>query len=65
MCNLWEGTIERDTIAKLNENFWSNGCRIISSSREAFIIEQGYLATESAGRQVRLRKTGKTSVADI
>ena len=24
-----------------------------------FIIEQGYLATESAGRQVRLRKRGK------
>jgi adenylate cyclase len=23
-----------------------------------FVIEQGYLATESAGRQVRLRKTG-------
>jgi hypothetical protein len=26
---LWEGTIERDTIAKLSENFWSNGCRTI------------------------------------
>lgn len=26
-----------------------------------FIIEQGYLATESAGRQVRLRKTGKAT----
>ena len=26
-----------------------------------FIIEQGYLATESAGRQVRLRKTNKTA----
>jgi adenylate cyclase len=26
-----------------------------------FVIEQGYLATESAGRQVRLRKTGKTT----
>jgi adenylate cyclase len=26
-----------------------------------FIIEQGYLATESAGRQVRLRKTGNTT----
>ena len=25
------------------------------------IIEQGYLATESAGRQVRLRKTGNTT----
>jgi adenylate cyclase len=25
------------------------------------IIEQGYLATESAGRQVRLRKTGKAT----
>jgi len=25
-----------------------------------YIIEQGYLATESAGRQVRLRKKGKT-----
>jgi len=25
------------------------------------IIEQGYLATESAGRQVRLRKKGKTA----
>ena len=25
-----------------------------------FIIEQGYLATESLGRQVRLRKTNKT-----
>ena len=24
----------------------------------SFVIEQGYLATESAGRQVRLRKTG-------
>jgi CYTH domain-containing protein len=27
----------------------------------SFVIEQGYLATESAGRQVRLRKTGKTA----
>ena len=26
-----------------------------------FIIEQGYLATESAGRQVRLRKTGSAA----
>jgi adenylate cyclase len=26
-----------------------------------FIIEQGYLATESAGRQVRLRKSGKAT----
>jgi adenylate cyclase len=26
-----------------------------------FIIEQGYLATESAGRQVRLRKIGSTT----
>ena len=26
-----------------------------------FIIEQGYLATESAGRQVRLRKIGKAT----
>ena len=26
-----------------------------------FIIEQGYLATESVGRQVRLRKTNKTA----
>jgi adenylate cyclase len=26
-----------------------------------FIIEQGYLATESAGRQVRLRKRGKAT----
>ena len=26
-----------------------------------FIIDQGYLATESAGRQVRLRKTGKAT----
>jgi adenylate cyclase len=26
-----------------------------------FIIEQGYLATESAGRQVRLRKAGKAA----
>jgi CYTH domain-containing protein len=26
-----------------------------------FVIEQGYLATESAGRQVRLRKTHKTA----
>ena len=26
-----------------------------------FIIEQGYLATESAGRQVRLRKTGSAT----
>ena len=25
------------------------------------VIEQGYLATESAGRQVRLRKTGKAT----
>ena len=25
------------------------------------VIEQGYLATESAGRQVRLRKTGNTT----
>jgi len=28
MFSLWEGSIERETIAKLNENFWSNGCRI-------------------------------------
>jgi hypothetical protein len=28
MFNLWQGTLERDTIAKLNENFWSNGYRI-------------------------------------
>ena len=27
----------------------------------SFVIEQGYLATESAGRQVRLRKTGNTT----
>jgi adenylate cyclase len=27
----------------------------------SLIIEQGYLATESAGRQVRLRKTGNTT----
>ena len=26
-----------------------------------FIIDQGYLATESAGRQVRLRKSGKAT----
>ncbi|MGE5208779.1 MAG: CYTH domain-containing protein [Alphaproteobacteria bacterium] len=26
-----------------------------------FVIEQGYLATESAGRQVRLRKTGRAT----
>ena len=26
-----------------------------------FVIEQGYLATESAGRQVRLRRTGSTT----
>lgn len=26
-----------------------------------FVIEQGYLATESAGRQVRLRKTANTT----
>src|SRR5215472_11615533 len=26
-----------------------------------FVIDQGYLATESAGRQVRLRKTGKAT----
>jgi adenylate cyclase len=26
----------------------------------SFVIEQGYLATESAGRQVRLRKAGST-----
>jgi CYTH domain-containing protein len=26
-----------------------------------FVIEQGYLATESAGRQVRLRKSGKAT----
>jgi adenylate cyclase len=26
-----------------------------------YVIEQGYLATESAGRQVRLRKKGKTA----
>src|SRR5919204_6770311 len=26
-----------------------------------YIIEQGYLASESAGRQVRLRKKGKTA----
>jgi len=29
--------------------------------RRHWIIEQGYLATESAGRQVRLRKTGKAT----
>jgi len=29
--------------------------------RRHFIIEQGYLATESAGRQVRLRKRGKAT----
>ena len=27
----------------------------------SLVIEQGYLATESAGRQVRLRKTGKAA----
>jgi adenylate cyclase len=27
----------------------------------SLVIEQGYLATESAGRQVRLRKTGNTT----
>src|SRR5215468_560482 len=27
----------------------------------SFVIEQGYLATESAGRQVRLRKRGRTA----
>jgi adenylate cyclase len=27
----------------------------------SFVIEQGYLATESAGRQVRLRKRGHTT----
>ena len=27
----------------------------------SFVIEQGYLATESAGRQVRLRKTDSTA----
>jgi adenylate cyclase len=27
----------------------------------SFVIDQGYLATESAGRQVRLRKTGNTT----
>ena len=27
----------------------------------SFVIEQGYLATESAGRQVRLRKRGHTA----
>ena len=29
MSNLWLETIEDNTIAKLNENFWSRGCRII------------------------------------
>jgi hypothetical protein len=29
MFNLWLETIEHDTIAKLNENFWSPGCRTI------------------------------------
>ena len=29
MFNLWLETIEDDTIAKLNGNFWSLGCRII------------------------------------
>jgi hypothetical protein len=29
MFNLWLETIAHDTIAKLNENFWSPGCRII------------------------------------
>jgi len=27
----------------------------------SFVIEQGYLASESAGRQVRLRKTGRSA----
>jgi adenylate cyclase len=34
--------------------------RNLKQSRH-FIIEQGYLATESAGRQVRLRKRGKAT----
>ena len=29
MFTLCEETIERDTIVKLKENFWSNGCRTI------------------------------------
>jgi hypothetical protein len=29
MFNLWLETIEYDTIAKLNENSWSPGCRTI------------------------------------
>ena len=33
--SLWDGTIERDTIAKLRENFWSNGYLITSSGRGA------------------------------
>ena len=34
MFTLCEETIERDIIAKLRENFWSNGCRKMSSSRD-------------------------------
>ena len=60
MCTLWEGEIERDTIAKLNGSSWSNGCRITSSGGDTLLSTEGYLATESAGRQVRLRKAGKT-----
>ena len=64
MCSLWEGSnrtrhnreIERKFLVEwLPDNF--------KQSRH-FIIEQGYLATESAGRQVRLRER-QTSTASL
>ena len=49
--------IERKFLVKwLPDNLKQSRC---------LVIEQGYLATESAGRQVRLRKTGRDCVADI
>ena len=45
--------IERKFLVQcLPDNFRESRC---------LIIEQGYLATESAGRQVRLRKTGSST----
>jgi CYTH domain-containing protein len=45
--------IERKFLVKrLPDNLTNSRC---------LVIEQGYLATESAGRQVRLRKTGRNA----
>ena len=54
-------SIERDTIAKLRRKFLVEWLPDNFKRSRRFIIEQGYLATESAGRQERLRKTNKTA----